>query len=74
MIRPVERFAVNIGGREAPEDAVARPPRPPRAGVGPTGIAAAACLGATLTLLVQRLFEDGRLWGLLRAILHGLVG
>ncbi len=74
MIRPVERFAVNIGGREAPEDALARVPRPPRAGVGPTGVVAAACLGATLTLLVQRLLEDGRPWDLLPAILRGPLG
>lgn len=74
MIRPVERFAVNIGGREAPEAAVARPPQPNRAGVGPTGVLAAACLGATLTLLVQRLFEDGRLLAMLPAILRGLAG
>lgn len=74
MIRPVERFAVNIGGREAPEDAVVRPPQPNRTGVGPTRVVAAACLGATLTLLVQRLVENGRLWGLLPAVLRGLLG
>ncbi len=74
MIRPVERFAVNIGGREAPKDAVAGPRQPNRTGVGPTGVSAAACLGATLMLLVQRLIEDGRLWGQLPAVLRGLLG
>lgn len=74
MIRPVERFAVNIGGWQDPEETPPRPPRPARTGVGPTGLAAAACLGAALALLAQRLLEDGRLVGPLMAALRGLLG
>lgn len=74
MIRPVERFAVNIGGLHTEEETIVRPPRPAPSGVGPIGLVAAACLGATFTLLAQRLLEEGRLVHLLVASLRGLAG
>jgi hypothetical protein len=74
MIRPVERFAVNIGGLPDPTDSKIAPPPPPRTGIGPAGLVAAACLGATLTLLAQRLLEDGRLLGHLLGLLRDLAG
>jgi hypothetical protein len=74
MIRPVERFAVNIGGLPDPTVSKIAAPPPPRTGIGPAGLAAAACLGGTVTLLAQRLLEDGQVLGLLAGLLRGLVG
>lgn len=74
MIRPVERFAVNIGGLPDPTEVVPTRPAPPRAGIGPAGLVAAACLGGTLTLLVQRLLEQSHLAGYLSGLLRALAG
>lgn len=74
MIRPVERFAVNIGGLQVAEEPVLNRLRPPPAGFGVTSLVAAACLGASATLLVQRLLAEGSLAGLLAAVLRSLAG
>jgi len=74
MIRPVEHFAVNIGGLPDPTESKIAPPPPPRTGTGPAGLVAAACLGATLTHLAQRLLEDGRLLDHLLGLLRDLAG
>ncbi|MCS6778764.1 MAG: hypothetical protein NZ555_03555 [Geminicoccaceae bacterium] len=58
MIRPVERFEVNIGGARLVEEPAAPRIGARRAGAGPLGLAAAACLGATGALAIQRLIEQ----------------
>jgi hypothetical protein len=74
MIRPVERFAVNIGGRPDPTELVPTPPAPPRTGIGPLGLVAAACSGGMLTLLVQRVLEQTQLTGPLSGLLRAFAG
>lgn len=74
MIRPVERFAVNIGGQQDPGEVERFRPLPPRTGIGPVGLAAAMCLGAALTLLAQQLLADGRVARLVGGLLRGLIG
>lgn len=74
MVRPVERFPVNIGGRRELEPVAPPTPRRPRDGVGPVGLVAAACLGATAMLLLERLLEEGRLALVLGRVLRSLVG
>lgn len=58
MIRPVERFEVNIGGARLVEEPALGRIGERRAGTGPLGLAAAACLGATSALAIQRLIEQ----------------
>lgn len=74
MIRPVERFAVKLGGLQAATEAELYRPLAPRAGVGPVGLVAAACLGAGLTLIAQQLLADGRVARLLWGLARGLAG
>jgi hypothetical protein len=73
MTRPVERFPVEIETRPGwgaePKRGAAG-----RAGAGPVGLAATACLGAALTLLAQRLAADGRLVELVAGLLGRLAG
>lgn len=72
MIRPVERFTINLAPRSDEPRPV--PGSAGRAAGGPVGLLAAACLGVAGTLLAQRLAEDGELLGLLRSLLERLIG
>ncbi len=71
MIRPVERFPVEIVRHPARP---AAPERGGRGGVGPVGLAATACLGAALTILAQHAAAGERLSALLASLLARLAG
>lgn len=58
MIRPVERFEVNIGGARLVEEPPPARMGARRTGAGPLALAAAACLGATGALAIERLVEQ----------------
>lgn len=72
MIRPVERFTIDL----TPRGAALRPGpgSAARAAGGPLGLLAAACLGAAGTLLAERLVDSGQLAALLRPLVEWLFG
>lgn len=74
MVRPVERFEINLAGAQATRPETAPDRGRVRAAFGPVGLAAAACLGAVGVLIAQRILGDSSLLGLTATLVRALPG